>query len=62
MKKILCFLLLLHISLYSQNTYYEDKLSQFKLLNDNKKINITMLGDSITDRGLWSELMNRNDI
>lgn len=47
--------------LYANNTYYLHKVSQFKLLTKKKK-QIIMLGDSITERGLWSELTMRTDI
>lgn len=53
---------LLGIEVFAQNTYYDDKVSQFEVLKNEKHINIIMLGDSITDRGLWSELTNRNDL
>lgn len=47
--------------IYANNTYYEHKISQFELFVKQKQ-HITMLGDSIIDRGLWSELTLRNDI
>lgn len=47
--------------LYANNTYYLHKVSQFKLLIKQEK-QIIMLGDSITERGLWSELTMRTDI
>jgi len=45
-----------------ENTYYLHKKSQFKVLAKNKNAKIMMLGDSITDRGLWNELMQRCDV
>lgn len=59
---ILYLFLIFTIEIFAQNTYYEDKVSQFNILKNEKHKNIIMLGDSITDRGLWSELTNRNDI
>ena len=47
--------------LYANSTYYLHKVSQFKLLIKQEK-QIIMLGDSITERGLWSELTVRTDI
>ena len=45
-----------------ENTYYLSKVSLFKVLKNNKNAKIMMLGDSITDRGLWGELTKRDDI
>jgi len=45
-----------------ENTYYLSKVSLFKVLKNNKNAKIMMLGDSITDRGLWGELTQRDDI
>jgi len=59
MKKILL-MLALNV-LYANNSYYEHKISQFKLFVKQEQY-IMMLGDSITDRGLWNELTLRNDI
>ncbi|MGJ0494957.1 GDSL-type esterase/lipase family protein [Aliarcobacter cryaerophilus] len=55
---IICFFIL---GLYAQNSYYDDKVSQFQILSFKSKP-IMMIGDSITDRGLWNELLDRNDI
>ncbi|MCK5294214.1 MAG: hypothetical protein KAJ49_06135 [Arcobacteraceae bacterium] len=55
-------ILLLPILIYANNTYYEHKVSQFQQLSKQSNKNIVMLGDSITDRGLWCELTNRTDI
>ncbi len=49
------------LDLYANNMYYTDKISQFEILS-NKSKTIMMIGDSITDRGLWNELLDRNDI
>jgi lysophospholipase L1-like esterase len=59
---ILLAVLLIPIILYANNSYYEHKVSQFKELSKQSNKNIVMIGDSITDRGLWCELANRNDI
>jgi len=48
--------------LYSSSTYYNHKISQFQQLSKQSNKNIVMIGDSITDRGLWCELTNRTDI
>ncbi|MBL0687571.1 MAG: hypothetical protein JJV94_07080 [Sulfurospirillum sp.] len=48
--------------LYSNNIYYKHKVSQFQQLSKQPNKNIVMIGDSITDRGLWCELTNRTDI
>ena len=56
------FLILIGINiLYANNTYYQHKVSQFKLFVQ-QKTHIIMLGDSITERGLWNELTLRDDI
>lgn len=54
-------LILLNTFLFAQTPYYTDKVSQFKMLSNQTKP-IMMIGDSITDRGLWNELLKRNDI
>ena len=41
--------------------YYLHKKSQFEMLEQNDKYKIVMIGDSITDGGLWNELLN-NDL
>ena len=38
--------------------YYLQKKSQFEMLAQNEKYETVMLGDSITDGGLWNELLN----
>ena len=45
---------------YSNNTYYNHKISQFQQLSKQADKKIIMLGDSITDRGLWRELTNKS--
>lgn len=61
MKFITTFIIIFTI-LYGDNTYYEHKVSQFQQLSKQADKKIVMLGDSITDRGLWCELTNRKDI
>ncbi len=61
-KLLLTFLVIFNISLSANNTYYEHKVSQFKILSKQSDKKIVMLGDSITERGLWSELTSRHDI
>lgn len=58
--KFLLLVILTSLS-FAESTYYIDKVSQFKILSSQPK-NIMMIGDSITDRGLWNELLDRNDI
>jgi len=60
--KFLSLFLYISVGLLASSPYYEHKVSQFKLLSDDKTKSIVMLGDSITERGLWSELTNRMDI
>ena len=55
-------LILINSIAFSNNTYYNHKVSQFKYLSMQTNKHIAMIGDSITDRGLWNELTNRNDI
>jgi len=62
MLKYLLFLSLILNALNASNTYYEHRVSQFKMLSKQQDKKIVMIGDSITDRGLWSELTNRHDI
>lgn len=45
-----------------ENPYYQHKKSQFDLLSKSDKYEIMMLGDSITDQGLWNELLQSNTI
>ena len=42
--------------------YYKHKKSQFEVLSMNEKFTTMMLGDSITDEGLWDELLNNDTI
>lgn len=53
LKKYLLLIMII-TSLFSEKYYYMQKFSQFKML-DSK--DIVMLGDSITDRGVWSDLL-----
>lgn len=41
--------------------YHLHKKSQFEMLEQNDKYKTVMIGDSITDGGLWNELLN-NDL
>lgn len=45
----------------NQDPYYLHKKSQFEMLAQNEKYKTVMIGDSITDGGLWNELLN-NDL
>jgi len=45
---------------YMDNSQYIEKMSQYAVYN--KKGKIVMLGNSITYRVDWSELLNRNDV
>ena len=42
--------------------YYINKKSQFEVLTMNEKYTTMMLGDSITDEGLWDELLNSDKV
>jgi hypothetical protein len=53
---------LLSVPTFANNVYYNHKVSQFQQLSKQSNKNIVMIGDSITDRGLWCELTNRTDI
>ncbi len=61
-KKILILLFFLQVSLLATSNYYQHRVSQFELLSTQTDKKIVMLGDSITDRGLWNELTKRDDI
>lgn len=50
------------MALSANSSYYKHRVSQFELLSNESGKNIVMLGDSITDRGLWNELTKRHDI
>jgi len=50
------------ISLLAFGTYYKDKVSQFEIFAKKSNKHIVMLGDSLTDRAEWNELLNRDDI
>lgn len=64
-KSILLVILLIGINLFADtwkiqnDPYYKHKVSQFKVLQSINNIEIMMLGDSITDEGLWNELLER---
>jgi len=62
MKKILTLLFFLQVSLLATSNYYQHRVSQFELLSTQTDKKVVMLGDSITDRGLWNELTQRDDI
>jgi lysophospholipase L1-like esterase len=62
MKFLILFLLIFKILLFANNTYYQHRVSQFEILSINSNKTIVMLGDSLTDRGLWNELCKREDI
>jgi len=62
MKTLLILLIALHSALIANSSYYQHRVSQFELLSSAKGKSIVMLGDSITDRGLWNELTQRNDV
>lgn len=65
MKKYLISIILLGYICQAQiihSPYYYDKTSQFKLIMNNSQPKYMMLGDSITDGGLWNELLNRDDV
>jgi lysophospholipase L1-like esterase len=73
MKKSFVTLLILHCflsisiaqlsydTLYKR-TYYEQKVSQFKLLKQGSIRPIVFLGDSITDMGEWAELFGSTNV
>ena len=42
--------------------HYEEKKAQFKHSAESHMNSIVMLGDSLTEGGLWNELSHRNDI
>ena len=42
--------------------YYKNRKSQFEVLAMNEKYTTMMLGDSITDEGLWDELLNNDKV
>lgn len=65
MKKYLILIILLGYICQAEiihSPYYYDKTSQFKLIMNNSQPKYMMLGDSITDGGLWNELLNRDDV
>lgn len=44
------------------STYYEQKITQFKLIANNEKNIIVFLGDSITDIAEWSDLLKNKKV
>ena len=50
-----------NLNIQERNPYYYHKKSQFELLSNEGKYRIVMIGDSITDGGLWNELL-KNDL
>jgi lysophospholipase L1-like esterase len=42
--------------------YYKHRKSQFEMLKNSDKYETMMLGDSITDEGLWDELLENNKV
>ena len=66
MKKILLILIagimMLQAWTIQDDPYYKHKKSQFEVLSMNEKFTTMMLGDSITDEGLWDELLNSDTI
>ena len=62
MKFLILFLLIFKIILVANSTYYKHKVSQFEMLSTQGNKTIAMLGDSLTDRGLWNELCENNNI
>ena len=66
MKKILLILIagimMLQAWTIQDDPYYKHKKSQFEVLSMNEKFTTMMLGDSITDEGLWDELLNNDTI
>ena len=66
MNKILMLLIsgvvMLQAWVIQDDPYYKHKKSQFEVLSMNEKFTTMMLGDSITDEGLWDELLNLDTI
>ena len=66
MKKIFMILIagamMLNAWTIQNDPYYKHKKSQFEVLSMNEKFTTMMLGDSITDEGLWDELLNSDTI
>jgi len=62
MIKIIVTLLLIAQVALEANSYYQHRVSQFELFSLENTNKVVMLGDSITDRGVWNELTKRNDI
>ena len=66
MKKILILFFLNMIKLQAwqiqDDPYYKHRKSQFEMLKNSDKYETIMLGDSITDEGLWDELLENNKV
>ncbi|MDD3008281.1 MAG: GDSL-type esterase/lipase family protein [Arcobacter sp.] len=66
MKKILILFLGSMIMLQAwqiqDDPYYKHRKSQFEMLKNSDKYETMMLGDSITDEGLWDELLENNKV
>ncbi|MGD9625862.1 MAG: GDSL-type esterase/lipase family protein [Arcobacter sp.] len=66
MKKILILFLGSMIMLQAwqiqDDPYYKHRKSQFEMLKNSDKYETIMLGDSITDEGLWDELLENNKV
>ena len=66
MKKILILFLGSMIMLQAwqiqDDPYYKHRKSQFEMLKNSDKYETMMLGDSITDEGLWDELLNNTKV
>jgi lysophospholipase L1-like esterase len=65
LRNIIISLFLLGSISYAASTNYSDpyylhKKSQFEMLAQNDKYKTVMIGDSITDGGLWNELLDNN--
>lgn len=66
MKKILILFLgsiiMLQAWQIQDDPYYKHRKSQFEMLKNSDKYETIMLGDSITDEGLWDELLENNKV
>lgn len=66
MKKILILFLgsmiILQAWQIQDDPYYKHRKSQFEMLKNSDKYETMMLGDSITDEGLWDELLENNKV
>ena len=66
MKKILILffgsMIMLQAWQIQDDPYYKHRKSQFEMLKNSDKYETMMLGDSITDEGLWDELLENNKV